>query len=453
MNIVILGGGSFGTALGNQISYNTNNKVVLLLKDKEVEKEVNKHNTNSKYYPNRNLSKLLSASTNYSVLKDADVLFIAVSTAVIPELIERIKPVLNPSTLIVNMAKGIFEEGQTIVSFLQEKLDHDNVITLKGASFSAEMIKSSPTLFTIGFKRKTQLNIIEEVIEGSYIYLDHTIDVFGVELLSALKNIYAILLGNIDAKFNAANTRFLFLTRAFSEMRTILKAMGGKEETLFLSCGIGDMSLSSLNDLSRNRTLGLLIGKGFYNESLQENTIVLEGVKTLKLINAVISEDLKKKLPLFKELTRFLIDKEGDSLKLNFNDIFKKNYKTVLTYGTFDLLHYGHMEILRKSRELGDRLIVGLSTDDFNLKKGKVCEINYKKRKQLLESLPFVDLVIPEKNWDQKVEDVLNHQADIFVMGDDWKDKFDFLKEHCEVLYLPRTKGISTTALKKAIKF
>lgn len=122
--------------------------------------------------------------------------------------------------------------------------------------------------------------------------------------------------------------------------------------------------------------------------------------------------------------------------------------KTVLTYGTFDLLHYGHIELLRRSKELGDTLIVGLSTDEFNAVKGKQCVFAYDKRKELLESLRYVDIIIPETNWEQKTEDVKKHHVDVFVMGDDWEGKFDFLKDHCEVIYLPRTKEISTTKIK-----
>ncbi len=126
--------------------------------------------------------------------------------------------------------------------------------------------------------------------------------------------------------------------------------------------------------------------------------------------------------------------------------------KKVLTYGTFDLLHYGHIELLRRAKELGDYLIVGLSTDEFNEVKGKKSVLDFNKRKQLLESIKYVDLVIPENNWDQKIDDVISHKIDIFVMGDDWINKFDFLKVYCEVKYLPRTDLISSSLLKSIIK-
>lgn len=123
--------------------------------------------------------------------------------------------------------------------------------------------------------------------------------------------------------------------------------------------------------------------------------------------------------------------------------------KKVITYGTFDLLHWGHINLLKRARELGDYLIVALSTDEFNAVKKKKAYYSYENRKLILEAIRYVDKVIPEKTWEQKVDDVLNYDIDIFVMGDDWKGTFDFLKEYCEVVYLPRTVGISTTQIKR----
>ncbi|WP_322201558.1 glycerol-3-phosphate cytidylyltransferase [Acutalibacter intestini] len=123
--------------------------------------------------------------------------------------------------------------------------------------------------------------------------------------------------------------------------------------------------------------------------------------------------------------------------------------KRVITYGTFDLIHYGHINLLKRARELGDYLIVALSTDEFNWNsKQKKCYFSYQKRQQLLESIRYVDLVIPEECWEQKIRDVQLYKVDTFVMGDDWAGKFDFLKDYCQVVYLPRTPEISTTQIK-----
>ncbi|MCU9612998.1 glycerol-3-phosphate cytidylyltransferase [Caldibacillus lycopersici] len=125
--------------------------------------------------------------------------------------------------------------------------------------------------------------------------------------------------------------------------------------------------------------------------------------------------------------------------------------KKVITYGTFDLLHWGHINLLKRAKDLGDYLIVALSTDEFNEQKNKKSFHSFENRKIVLESVRYVDEVIPECSWDQKIEDIKNHDVDIFVMGDDWKGKFDYLEEYCTVIYLPRTIGISTTQIKEEI--
>ena len=123
--------------------------------------------------------------------------------------------------------------------------------------------------------------------------------------------------------------------------------------------------------------------------------------------------------------------------------------RKVITYGTYDLLHYGHVKLLQRAKALGDYLIVALSTDEFNWnEKQKKCYFSYEERKSLLEAIRYVDLVIPEESWEQKISDVKEFKVDTFVIGDDWEGKFDFLKEYCEVVYLPRTEGISATKIK-----
>ena len=127
--------------------------------------------------------------------------------------------------------------------------------------------------------------------------------------------------------------------------------------------------------------------------------------------------------------------------------------KRVLTYGTFDLLHYGHINLLRRAKALGDYLIVALSTDEFNESKGKKAYHNYETRKEMLEAIRYVDLVIPEENWEQKKDDVERYYIDTVVMGSDWagSDRFEYLNDYCEVVYLDRTEGISTTQIKEEL--
>ncbi len=123
--------------------------------------------------------------------------------------------------------------------------------------------------------------------------------------------------------------------------------------------------------------------------------------------------------------------------------------KKVITYGTYDLLHVGHINLLRRAKALGDYLIVVVSSDEFNAIKGKKAYYSFEDRKKILEAVRYVDEVLPEYTWEQKIDDVVNNNVDIFVMGDDWAGKFDFLKDYCEVVYLPRTEGISTSKIKE----
>ena len=125
--------------------------------------------------------------------------------------------------------------------------------------------------------------------------------------------------------------------------------------------------------------------------------------------------------------------------------------KTVITYGTFDMFHIGHLRLLQRQKALGDRLIVAVSTDEFNEQKKKKTLIPYEQRAEIVANIKCVDEVIPEESWDQKISDIKKYDVDIFSMGDDWKGKFDYLKEYCEVVYLPRTENISTTQLKRSL--
>jgi glycerol-3-phosphate cytidylyltransferase len=125
--------------------------------------------------------------------------------------------------------------------------------------------------------------------------------------------------------------------------------------------------------------------------------------------------------------------------------------RKIITYGTFDMFHIGHLRLLKRLKEMGDELIVAVSTDEFNELKGKKTLIPYEQRAEIVESIKYVDKVIPERNWEQKVEDINKYNIDIFVIGNDWEGKFDFLKEYCEVKYLERTQDISTTQLKKSL--
>jgi len=451
MNIIVIGAGAFGTAIANELSVNTENNAVLFSRNKEKVDEINSHNTNKSCFPNKHLTKHLTATFDKKEIQSADVIFIALPSPVIVENLKNLKPYFSKSVLFVNLSKGLLDNGETIIDRVKAELNTENVVALKGPSFAVEVMEHADTLLTLGYSTKEQYEIINKIIIDTALHIDCTTDIRGVEVLSVLKNIYALVLGVVDAKYNSPNTRFMILTKAFSEVRVLLRALGGANDTLFLACGFGDLCLTSLNDLSRNRTLGLLIGKGFFNADYKSNSVILEGLKAVDLVHSFPLDHVMDNLPLLNKLHSFFGSNEN-VLSIEFDKLVDQKFKTVLTYGTFDLLHYGHLEILRRASLLGDKLIVGISTDEFNELKGKTCILPYEKRKELLESLDYVDKVIPEDNWEQKVSDVKENDVDIFVMGSDWEGKFDELKTYCKVIYFPRTKGISTTKLKSILE-
>ena len=450
MNILVLGGGTFGTAIANELSVNTENNVVLFSRSQQKVDEINTYHTNKSCFPNKHLTKFLSATSNKNEIKKADVVFIALPSNVIIENLLVLKSYFNKEALFVNLSKGLFSEGVTVVECIQEKLGITNIVTLKGPSFAVEVMEHADTLLTLGYSTNLQYEVINKIIKNTSLHIDCTSDIRGVEVLSVLKNIYALVLGVVDAKYNSPNTRFMILTKAFSETRILLKSLGGADDTLFLSCGFGDLCMTSLNDLSRNRTLGLLIGKGFFSSEYKSNSVILEGLNAVNLVHSLPLNHILDNLPLLNKLHSFF-DSKSSIFSLEFNKLIDIKFKTILTYGTFDLLHYGHLDILRRASLLGDKLIVGISTDDFNELKGKTSVLSYQKRKELLESLDYVDTVIPEDSWGQKANDIKDNNVDVFVMGSDWEGKFDELEKFCKVVYFPRTKGISTTKLKSIL--
>ena len=451
MNILVIGAGSFGTAIANELSANNLNNVLLFSKNLDKVNEINQKHTNKTSFPNKQISDRLRATNSKKDISNADIIFIALPSSIIIDYLLPLESFFSKDILFVNLSKGLLESATTIVEKIKVLFQTDNVVTLKGPSFSSEVIEHADTLLTLGYSTKKQYDIISAIIQDTSLHIDCTTDIRGVEVLSVLKNIYALILGVVDAKYDSPNTRFMILTKAFAEIRILLQSLGGHQDTIYLACGFGDLCLTSLNDLSRNRTLGLLIGKGFFSSDFQQNTIILEGLNAVNMVYQSQLEHVTEQLPLLKKLNDFFESKKS-ILSIDFDELADRKFKIVLTYGTFDLLHYGHVEILRRASLLGDKLIVGLSTDEFNKVKGKNCVLSFEKRKELLLSLDYVHKVIPEDNWEQKINDIKNEDVDIFVMGSDWKGKFDELDKLCKVVYFERTKGISTTKLKSILK-
>ena len=321
MNILVLGGGAFGTAIANELSVNISNNVLLFSRSLMKVDEINTYHTNKCCFPNKHLSKLLSASSDKNEINNADVIFIALPSSAVIENLLVLQPYFKEEALFVNLSKGLFAEGVTVIESIQEKLGITNIVTLKGPSFAVEVMEHADTLLTLGYSTIKQYEIINTIIKNTSLHIDYTNDIRGVEVLSVLKNIYALVLGVVDAKYNSPNTRFMILTKAFSEVRILLKSVGGSEDTLFLACGFGDFCLTSLNDLSRNRTLGLLIGKGFFSADYKSNSVILEGLNAIDMFhNLVVDKDMIDKLPLFHKVYNFFAKQES-VLEFKFDEL------------------------------------------------------------------------------------------------------------------------------------
>ena len=304
--IVFIGSGAIATAIGDVLAQKNKDEIYLLSIEEEVIEMINTMHVNTSYFPKCKLNENLKATSDKNVLKEANVIFLAIpSTAVVGYLQEN-KDYINPTALIVNLAKG-FGSGDQIIPDSIKSFIFNPFMTLKGPSFAREIINRQDTGLTAATNDETLYRIITDVFDGTPIRTDFTHDITGVEYASILKNIYAIVIGIVDANFDSANLRSIFITMALNEMRQLMTIFGGEEATMYNYCGFGDFSLTSLNDMSRNRTLGLLIGKGFFN-SCMSDSVVLEGriavdVFYKKLIDNQIDTD---NFPLMSELYHVL---------------------------------------------------------------------------------------------------------------------------------------------------
>lgn len=287
LNICVAGAGTIGTALGNVLALKENLNIQLLSVEKDVVDDINSKGINTYYFPQIRLNQRLKATMDSGVLRSSGIVFLAIPSVAVVPYIKSVSEHLNPDALLVNLAKGFGSSDETIVDLLKSVVPNP-VCTLKGPTFARELINHMPTAMTLGADDEAVFGLLQQVFESTTIHIDFTLDVTGVEMLSILKNIYAITIGIVDAHFDSPNLRFMIFTRAFNEMRHILLRLGGKQETMFRYCGIGDFGLTSLNDLSRNRTLGLLIGKGFFTDDIS-GKVVLEG----RIAAGIISERLK----------------------------------------------------------------------------------------------------------------------------------------------------------------
>ena len=300
--VAIIGAGTIGTALGNILAETARENILLHSIEPDTVTDININHLNSRYFPAIHLHEGLHATTDNHLLEQSEIIFLAVPSVIMIDYLKSIRNHLPTEAHFINLAKGFGYGSKTIIECLSETLPN-KVSTLKGPSFAREIINRLPTGFTLGHQRNLDISPISQLFEDTSIHLDYSDDLLGVELLSILKNIYAVVLGIVDAQFNSPNLRFMILTKAFREMRSVLQWFGGKEETLFNYCGYGDFTLTALNDLSRNRTFGLLIGKGFFTEHVSHD-LVLEGKTAVNTFYTEISKKIivESHFPIIAEL-------------------------------------------------------------------------------------------------------------------------------------------------------
>lgn len=474
--ICILGAGTWGITLA-RLLFNNGHKVVVW---SAIEEEINILSKTFKHphLGNVDIPKDIVFTTNLEfACKDKNIILFAIPSIFIRDVANKIKPYINENQIIVSVSKGLEKDTlYTMTEVINDEIKNKNVklVALSGPTHAEEVILDMPTTIVSSCIELKIAEFVQNVFMNDFFRVYTNVDIVGVELCGALKNIIAIATGIARGLGYGDNALASLITRGMAEISRLGISMGCMEQTFYGLAGIGDLIVTATSKHSRNHQAGYFIGKGFTpQEAVKKVGMVVEGVNVLPAtislakrydiempiifaVNNIINGTTKA-----SNITRFLMQRSKKTelsksiLDIHFENTVLKNkrgfaMKRVITYGTFDLLHYGHINLLRRAKALGDYLVVVLSTDEFNWnQKQKKCYFTYEQRKALLESIRYVDLVIPETNWEQKKTDVHEYHIDTFVMGDDWKGKFDFLRdEGVEVVYLPRTPEISTTQIK-----
>jgi glycerol-3-phosphate dehydrogenase (NAD(P)+) len=290
MKISVIGSGSYGTAIASILASDTKSAVTVFTRSPSQADDIRTRKQNRRYLDNLVLSANLDASLDLSMAAGSDFIFLALPSNAIKPFIDEHGELLNSARFIVNLAKGfISAENTTIPEYIQTKLGRTaGVASLKGPTFAADMLLAPISAVSIAATDDACLNELRNLLNGVNIIYDVIEDLASIEYLSILKNIYAIAVGIVEARFNNPNVRAALVTQAAIEMQRICSLCVGKDVNIFKYAGIGDLLLTSLNDQSRNRTLGLMIGKGFISADSFDKSIVVEGLRAISFICAKI---------------------------------------------------------------------------------------------------------------------------------------------------------------------
>lgn len=477
--IGVLGTGTWGMALSRLLCVSGHSVQVWSAIEKEIDdlKETRRQ-TN---LPNMEIPEDIDFTKSIkTVCKDNDILLFAVPSIFVRSISQDANPYIQPDQIIVDVAKGI-EPGTllTMSEIISQEIPQAKVVALSGPTHAEEVARDLPTTIVAAHKDISIAEQVQKIFTNSVMRVYTNTDVKGVELCGALKNIIALASGIAAGLGYGDNTKAALITRGLAEIERLGVKMGCLPETFSGLAGMGDLIVTATSKHSRNNRCGYLIGQGYApQEAVKQVGMVVEGINAIpaamglsekyevempitSIVDAVINHGMNPAHAVKELMGRDSISElPKPILDLNYESAVIKNagirggnqsMKRVITYGTYDLLHYGHINLLRRAKALGDYLIVVISSDEFNWnEKHKKCYFTYEQRKALVEAIRYVDLVIPEESWSQKRSDMHEYHIDTFVMGDDWKGKFDFLKEEgVEVVYLPRTPEISSSQIKK----
>ena len=475
-SIGVLGAGTWGMALARMLS-NCGHDVFVW---SAIEKEIEVFSTTRRHpnLPGMIIPDAIRFTKSIEeVCSNKDILLFAVPSVYVRSTTRTAKDYIEKDQIIVDVAKGI--EPDTLYTMTQVIRDEIGkpvkLVALSGPTHAEEVAKDMPTTIVSACDDLTVAEYVQDIFMNTCMRVYTNPDVLGIELCGAMKNIIALAAGISSGLGYGDNAKAALITRGMAEITRLGKKMGCLTQTFAGLAGIGDLIVTATSVHSRNNRCGNLIGQGVeVQDAIKQVGMVVEGINAIpaamKLkkrygqdmpiiaaVDAVINDNADP-----GETVRGLMSREKRNeiskpvLDINFENAIISNkrssgMKRVITYGTFDLLHYGHINLLKRAKALGDYLIVVVSSDEFNWnEKHKKTYFSYEERKALLESIRYVDLVIPEENWQQKRTDMHEYHVDTFVMGDDWKGKFDFLKEEgVEVVYLPRTPEISSSKIKK----
>ena len=480
MRIGVLGAGTWGMALSRMLSNSGHDVVVWSALPAEIE-ELDR-TRRQKNLPNMEIPEKVSFSNNLEkACQIKDILLFAVPSVFVRTTARKASSFVQEDQIIVDVAKGIEPETlMTMSEIIAAEIPQAKVVALSGPTHAEEVAKDLPTTIVAAHEDLKIAEVVQDIVTNPVMRVYTNTDVKGVELCGALKNIIALAAGISAGLGYGDNTKAALITRGLAEIARLGVKMGCITETFSGLAGMGDLIVTATSKHSRNNRCGYLIGQGYDpHEAVKQVGMVVEGVNALPAAMA-LSEKYEVDMPIItavnaiinlganpRNAVRELMGRENKTelskpiIDLNYESAVIKNagirvkgdqtMKRVITYGTFDLLHYGHINLLRRAKSLGDYLIVVISSDEFNWnEKHKKCYFSYEQRKALVEAIRYVDLVIPEESWSQKRTDMHEYHIDTFVMGDDWKGKFDFLKEEgVEVVYLPRTPEISSSQIKK----